>query len=101
MSRARLLQLVDLVVVLALAVTALTQVWTLPKEELQGGRAVHMVLVMAFTLPLLLRRRYAVAGFVTVVAAAWLQFELGGGSASRSSPSGWRSTRSGRTPRCR
>ncbi|MGI8900629.1 MAG: sensor histidine kinase, partial [Nocardioides sp.] len=79
MSRARLLQLVDLVVVLALAVTALTQVWTLPKEELQGGRAVHMVLVMAFTLPLLLRRRYAVAGFVTVVAAAWLQFELGGG----------------------
>lgn len=77
MSRVRLLQLVDLAVVLTLAVTALIQVRHEP--ALQGGRAVHMVLVAAFTLPLLLRRRYAVAVFVTVVASAWLQFQLGGG----------------------
>jgi len=79
MSRAWLLHLIDLVVVLTLAATALTQVWTLPETELQGGRAVHSVLATAFTLPLLLRRRYAAAVFAAIVASAWLQFELGGG----------------------
>lgn len=44
-----------------------------------GGVAVHMVLAAALTLPLLVRRRFPVAVFATIVASAWLQFELGGG----------------------
>ena len=79
MSRARLVLLVDLVVVLALAGTAWVQLWVSPPTGLVGGSAVHSVLAAAVTLPLLLRRRYAVAVFVTVVASGWVQFELGGG----------------------
>ena len=79
MARARLLTLVDAAVVLTLAVTAIAQVWVAPPAGLVGGASVHTVLAAACTLPLLLRRRYAVAVFVLVVAAAWLQLELGGG----------------------
>ena len=79
MPRARLQLLVDVVVVLTLAVTAVVQLWVSPPAGLVGGTEVHTVLAAAFTLPLFVRRRFAVAVFVTVVASAWLQFELGGG----------------------
>lgn len=77
MKHPRLL-LLDALVVAALAVTALAQVWQAPEGEWEGGRAVHSVLIAAFTLPLLVRRRFAATAFVTLVAAAWVQFELGG-----------------------
>ena len=79
MSRARILLLADLVVVLTLAGTALVQLWADTPAELEGGRAVHSVLVAGFTLPLLLRRRYAALVFVLIIASAWMQLELGGG----------------------
>lgn len=79
MPHGRLLLLVDLVVVSTLAVTAFVQLLITPPAGLVGGAAVHTVLAAAFTLPLLLRRRYAVPVFVTVTASAWVQLELGGG----------------------
>ena len=79
MPRARPLLLIDVVVVLTLAVTAIAQLWVSPPAGLVGGASVHTVLAAAFSLPLLVRRKFAVAVFVTVVASAWLQFELGGG----------------------
>ena len=79
MPRARLWWLIDLVVVGTLACTAAFQLWASPPVGLVGGSAVHTVLAAAFTLPLLLRRRYAVATFSMVVTAGWLQLELGGG----------------------
>jgi signal transduction histidine kinase len=78
MARGRLL-LIDVVLVMALAVTSVAQLWWSPPEGLVGGRVVHTVLAAAFTLPLLLRRRHPVAVFAVVAAAAWLQLELGGG----------------------
>ena len=60
-------------------VTAVAQLWVSPPSGLEGGTAVHTVLAAGCTLPLLLRRRYAVAVFATVVASAWVQLELGGG----------------------
>jgi signal transduction histidine kinase len=79
MPRALLWLLIDLVVVLTLAGTAVAQVWAASAVALTGGPAVHTVLAASCTLPLLLRRRYAVAVFVTVLVAAWVQLELGGG----------------------
>lgn len=79
MKRTSLLLLLDVVVVAVLALTALVQVWQTPEGQWAGGRAVHSVLVAGFTLPLLVRRRFAATVFVTVVAAAWVQFELGAG----------------------
>ena len=79
MPHARLWLLIDLVVVLALAVTAVAQLWASSPPGLVGGPTVHTVLAVSCTLPLLLRRRFAVAVFLTVVVAAWVQFELGGG----------------------
>jgi signal transduction histidine kinase len=79
MARVRPLLLADLAVVLALAATAIAQLWIAPPSGLVGGATVHTVLALAFTLPLLLRRRYAVAVFLTVVGSAWIQLELGGG----------------------
>lgn len=79
MPRARLPLLVDVGVVLTLAVTAVVQLWFSPPAGLVGGAEVHTVLAAAFTLPLFVRRRFAVPVFVTVVASGWLQFELGGG----------------------
>src|SRR5687767_11021797 len=78
MNRGRVLLLLDVIVVAALALTALVQVWQAPDGDWEGGRAVHSVLVAAFTLPLLARRRFAATVFVTVLAATWVQFELGG-----------------------
>lgn len=71
--------LIDLVVVATLAVTAVAQLWASSPAGLVGGPTVHTVLAISCTLPLLLRRRYAGAVLVTVVVAAWVQFELGGG----------------------
>jgi signal transduction histidine kinase len=79
MSRHRLVLLADVAVVLALAGTAWAQVAASEPGALDGGRNVHAMLVAAVALPLLLRRRHAVAVFATVVTAAWLQLELGGG----------------------
>ena len=79
MLRARLWWLIDLVVVGTLACTAVFQLWASPPAALVGGSAVHTVLAVACTLPLLLRRRYAVAVFIVVVVAAWVQLDLGGG----------------------
>jgi signal transduction histidine kinase len=78
MNRGRLLLLLDVIVVAALALTALVQVWQEADGHWEGGRAVQSVLIAAFTLPLLVRRRFAAAVFVTVLASAWVQFELGG-----------------------
>ncbi len=78
MKRPHLLLLLDVVVVVALALTALAQVWQAPEGEWEGGRAVQSVLVAGFTLPLLVRRRFAATVFGIVVAAAWVQLELGG-----------------------
>jgi signal transduction histidine kinase len=71
--------LIDLVVVVTLAVTAVAQIWATSPTELVGGPTVHTVLAASCTLPLLLRRRYAAAVLVAVVVTAWVQFELGGG----------------------
>lgn len=79
MPRAQLWRLIDLVVVGTLACTAAVQLWSSPPATLVGGAAVHTVLAAACTAPLLLRRRYAVAVFVIVAVAAWVQLELGGG----------------------
>jgi signal transduction histidine kinase len=79
MARARWLRLVDLVVVLVLGLTSLAQLWFAPPPALLGGPTVHTILALAFSLPLLVRRQFAVAVFVTVLAAVWLQFQLGGG----------------------
>ncbi len=79
MVHSRLLTIVDLVVVVVLAGTAWGQIWTMSDGQLEGGRLVHAVLLAACTLPLLVRRRFALVVFVTVLAAGWLQFELGGG----------------------
>lgn len=78
MSRARALQLIDVLVVVALAVSALVQVWSAPATALEGGRAVHLLLATAVTIPLLMRRRHAVEVFLVVFSAAWIQGELGG-----------------------
>jgi signal transduction histidine kinase len=77
MSRDRVWWLLDLVVVLVLATTAVAQIWSWTPEP-EGGPAVHTVLALTCTLPLLLRRRYAAAVFLTVALAAWVQLELGG-----------------------
>ena len=79
MPRARLQLLVDIGIVLTLAISAVVQLWVSPPAGLVGGAEVHTVLAATFTLPLFVRRRYAVAVFVAVVASAWVQFELGGG----------------------
>lgn len=79
MARARVWLLIDLVVVVTLAATAVAQIWASSPADLVGGPTVHTVLVASGTLPLLLRRRYAVAVLVAVVVTAWVQFELGGG----------------------
>lgn len=73
------MRLADAVVVAVLALSGLAQVWGAPASSLQGGRAVHAVLLAVITLPLLVRRRHAVLVCVTVVGASWLQYELGGG----------------------
>jgi signal transduction histidine kinase len=78
MARGRALA-IDVVVVMALALTSVAQLWLSPPEGLVGGGVVHTVLAAAFTLPLLWRRRYPVAVFAAVIAAAWIQLELGGG----------------------
>jgi signal transduction histidine kinase len=78
MKRAHLLLLLDAIVVAVLALTALVQVWSASEGDWEGGRSVQTVLVAAFTLPLMVRRRFAATVFVTVVAAAWVQLELGG-----------------------
>jgi len=77
--RDRVRVVVDGLVVLCLGGSALTQLWYATPPGLQGGRAVHAVLVVGFVGPLLLRRTRAVAALVLVVCAAWLQLELGGG----------------------
>ena len=69
----------DVVVVLTLAASGLIQLWSTDAGSLQGGRHVHAVLLLASTVPLLARRRHAILVFVTIVAASWIQFKLGGG----------------------
>ena len=79
MSPARGLRLLDWLLVGALAISAVWQVWVASESTYEGGRPVHLVLAAAATTPLLVRRRHAVAVFVTVFGASWVQFELGGG----------------------
>ncbi|MGH2357151.1 MAG: DUF7134 domain-containing protein, partial [Candidatus Limnocylindria bacterium] len=80
MSAARALWVVDVLVVFALAGTALIQVWSYAADP-QGGTLVHAALAALITLPLLLRRRYPVAVIAIVTLAASIQFQLGGGLA--------------------
>jgi signal transduction histidine kinase len=79
MTSHRALVLSEVVVVLLLAGSAVAQVHSQAASEWEGGRAVHDVLALGFTLPLLARRRQPVAVFVLVLAATWIQYELGGG----------------------
>lgn len=79
MSRDRILRALEVLVVLALAASGVLQVHSGDVTTLEGGTAVHDVLVLGMTLPLLARRRNAAAVFCVVVAAAWVQYELGGG----------------------
>ena len=79
MARDRILRALEVLVVLALAASGVLQVHSGDVITLEGGTAVHDVLVLGMTLPLLARRRNAAAVFCVVVAAAWVQYELGGG----------------------
>lgn len=79
MPRARVIVVADAVVVLALCGTAILQLWNSPPAGLSGPVAVHYLLAAAGTLPLLVRRTLAVPAFVSVVAASWLQYQLGAG----------------------
>lgn len=79
MDRASAVKVVDVVVMLLLAASAVAQVWSSAPGDLQGGPPVHTALVLLITLPLLVRRRHAVLVCVTVWGASWLQLELGGG----------------------
>jgi signal transduction histidine kinase len=79
MNRVFAIRAADAVVVTVLAVSALVQVWSTSAAGWVGGRAVHTVLVVLITVPLLVRQRHAVLVLVTVVAASWLQYELGAG----------------------
>ena len=79
MTRAHALRAVDVAFVGALAATALVQVQAMPESELAGGRAVHSLLALGFSLPLLARRRSPVAVLAAVLAATLVQYDLGGG----------------------
>lgn len=79
MNRAHALRALDVAFVVALAATALVQVRVLPEAELAGGRAVHSLLALGFSLPLLARRRSPVAVLAAVLAATLVQYDLGGG----------------------
>jgi signal transduction histidine kinase len=78
MKRVDAVRAADAVVVTVLVVSALVQVWSTPVAVWVGGRAVHSLLAVLITVPLLVRRRHALLVLVTVVAASWLQLELGG-----------------------
>lgn len=79
MTRDRLILALEALVVLFLAGSGVLQVHTTDVDQWQGGREVHDLLVLAFTLPLLVRRRHPVTVLLVVFGAAWLQLELGGG----------------------
>lgn len=79
MTRARALRALDVAFVVALAATALVQVRVTPAGELVGGVAVHSLLALGFSLPLLLRRRSPVVVLVAVLAATLVQYDLGAG----------------------
>ena len=65
--------------VVALAGSALWQVWSWSPAAVEGGRTAHAVLAAAATLPLLARRAQPTLVLAGVVAAAIVQYELGGG----------------------
>lgn len=79
MTRARALRALDVAFVVAFAASALAQVQVLPEEDLTGGRAVHSLLALGFSLPLLARRRGPVVVLLSVLAAALVQYDLGAG----------------------
>ena len=79
MTRARLRTALEAAAVLALAASAILQIHTSPAADWEGGRAVHDVLALGFCLPLLARRRHPVPAFAVILAATWVQYELGGG----------------------
>jgi signal transduction histidine kinase len=78
MTTARLLLVVDIVIVVLLAATAQLDAWQ-SRATLTGGWPVHAALAAGATLPLLARRRYPLAVASAVAIASWLQYELGGG----------------------
>ena len=79
MRRAKALVVVETAVVVALAGSALWQVFSWTDREVTGGRGVHAVLAAAITLPLLVRRRHPLLVMLVVATAAGIQYELGGG----------------------
>lgn len=79
MTRARALRALDVAFVVALAASALVQVQVTPESELAGGRAVHSLLALGFSLPLLARRRSPVAVLAVVLASTLVQYDLGAG----------------------
>ena len=79
MTRAHALRALDVAFVVVLAATALVQVQMTPEPDLAGGRAVHSLLVLGFSLPLLARRRSPVAVLAAVLAATLVQYDLGAG----------------------
>lgn len=70
----------DRAVVGLLAVSSQATVWFSDGTGWQGGRAVHAVLLAVTTVPLLLRRRWPLPIVLLVTGAAWVQYELGGGT---------------------
>ncbi len=79
MTRAKVLVVADVVVVLTLLVTGLWQMLAWSEAAAEGGRGVHAVLLAASAVPLLFRRRHAVLVLVAVLVAAGIQYALGGG----------------------
>ena len=64
--------------VVGLLVSAQVQIWTAPPAYDVGGRALNAVLATAFTLPVLLARRFPLVVLLVVLAAAAVDHLLGG-----------------------
>ena len=79
MRRPQVTVVAEVALIVALAVSAVWQVWSWPPAGVEGGRTAHAVLAAAATLPLLARRIHATLVLAVVVVAAMVQYELGGG----------------------
>ena len=69
----------EAVLVVAVAASALWQVWSWPPATVEGGRTVHAVLAAVSILPLLARRSSATLVLAVVAVATTVQYQLGGG----------------------
>ena len=79
--------------------SAQVQIWTAPPAYDVGGRALNAALAAAFTLPLLLARRFPLAMLVVVIRAGAADHLLGGNLGQPRSRCCWASSRSAPTAR--